>query len=69
MKLCIDCGHYRPHPHSDNPDTGLCASTKPIYSLVTGKQVQTFLFCSAYRIGPCGTEAKFFIPLQETTHD
>jgi hypothetical protein len=66
MKFCVDCAHFRTHPHSSDPSTGLCASTEPVVNLVIGEQEQTFLFCSAYRVGPCGKEAKFFIPRNDS---
>ena len=63
MKLCIHCVHYLDHPQSKDPQHGFCDLTPQTRSMVTGEVEKDHDFCSTYRIGKCGPEARFFEPI------
>ena len=74
MKLCINCIHsyveddvrldsvtLKEYKAPGNPEYALCRRVEGPVSLVTGKpKGRAYPFCSAERVSPCGTSARFY---------
>lgn len=67
IKTCISCGHCVPYPNRLDLSKCRCPSTLKYDPsvLVTGESniANQMRYCENNRLGACGEEAKFWIPL------